>query len=53
MEDLTFSAEILHRQRAEALQETARIERLVQEIKKRDTVAWQPRWLRRNRKGRH
>ena len=52
MENLTFSAEILHRQRAEELQESARIERLAQEIKKRNTVAWQPRWLRRNRKDR-
>lgn len=50
MEYLTFSAEILHKQRAAELQETARIERLLHEMKKRDGSQWRHRRSHRNRK---
>ena len=50
MEYLTFSAEILHKQRAAELQETARIERLLHEMKKRDASQWRLRRPHRNRK---
>ena len=50
MEYLTFSAEILHKQRAAELQETARIERLLHEMKKRDGGQWRQRRFHRKRK---
>ena len=53
MDNLTFSAEVLHRHRALEMQETARIERFLQEIKKRDANNWQQRRLQRNRRFRY
>ncbi len=53
MEYLTFSAEILHKQRAAELQETARIERLLHEMKKRDGGQWRQRRFHRKRKLQH
>lgn len=53
MDSMTFFAETLHKHRAAELQETARIERFLQEIKKRDSMEWQQRRLHRNRKFRN
>ncbi len=50
MEQLNFTAEIVHKQRAHDLQEEAKIERFLQEKKTRDEVNWLQRRFRRDRK---
>lgn len=50
MENLNFTAEIVHKQRANDLQEEARLERFLQEKKERDEKEWLQRRIRRNRK---
>lgn len=50
MENLNFTAEIVHKQRAHDLQEEARVERFLQEKKERDEKEWLQRRFRRNRK---
>ncbi len=52
MENLSFTAEILHRQRAHELQEEARIERFLNEKKRREANSWIQRRLHRHRKTR-
>lgn len=50
MENLNFTAEIVHKQRAHDLQEEARIERFIQEKKMREERDWLQRRLRLTRK---
>ena len=50
MENLSFTAEILHRRRAYELQEEARIERFLNEKKQREAKSWMQRRLHRHRK---
>lgn len=50
MEQLNFTAEIVHKQRAHDLQEEAKIERFLQEKKARDEVNWLQRRIRRDRR---
>jgi len=50
VENLNFTAEIIHKQRAHDLQEEAKVERFLQEKKDRDEQDWLQRRLRRNRK---
>lgn len=49
MQDLTFLAAQLHRQRSQELLEEARVERFMAEKKNRDAIAWQQRRLQRQR----
>ncbi len=49
MENLNFTAEILHRQRARELQEEARIERFLNDRKNREANSWFQRRLQRHR----
>ncbi|MCY3780193.1 MAG: hypothetical protein OXG78_07790 [Chloroflexi bacterium] len=49
MQDLTFLAPQLQRQRLQELMEEARIERFLAEKKNRDAVAWQQRRLQRQK----
>ncbi len=49
MQDLTFLAAQLHRQRTQELMEEVRIERFLAEKKNRDAIAWQQRRLQRQR----
>ena len=50
VENLNFTGESIHKQRAHDLQEEARIERFIQEKKERDEKDWLQRRLRRNHK---
>lgn len=50
MENLNFTAEIVHKQRAHELQEEARIERFLNDKKTREENEWLLRRMRRNRK---
>lgn len=50
MENLNFTADIVHKQRAHDLQEEARIERFIQEKKMREERDWLQRRLRLTRK---
>lgn len=52
MENLSFTAEILHKQRAHELQEEARIGRFLNEKKHREANSWIQRRLHRHRKTR-
>ena len=52
MEHTTFAATILHKQRAEELQASARVERFLHDMKKRDAIEWQQRRIHRHRKSR-
>ncbi len=50
MDNLIFNTPQLHKQRMQELMEEARIERLLNEKKRREATAWQQRQLHRNRK---
>jgi hypothetical protein len=50
VENLNFTADIVHKQRAHDLQEEARIERFIQEKKMREERDWLQRRLRLTRK---
>ncbi len=52
MNNLNFTAELLHRQRAHELQQEARIERFLNERKNREASNWVQRRLHRHRKNR-
>lgn len=52
MENLSFTAEILHKHRAHELQEEARIEHFLNERKQREAKSWMQRRLHRHRKTR-
>lgn len=49
MQDLTYLATRLHRQRTQELLEEARIERYLNSRKQRDAIAWQQRRMQRHR----
>lgn len=50
MDQLNYTAEIMHRQRQHDFMEEAKIERFLQEKKDKDVTTWMQRRLRRNRK---
>ena len=52
MENLHFTADLVHKQRLQELQEEAKVERFLQEKKGRDEQDWLQRRIRRLRKNR-
>ena len=50
MENLALTAMHLHKQRMHERMEEARIERILNELKKRDGTTWQQRLFQRKRK---
>lgn len=50
MDNLNFTADIIHKQRQQELMEEAKVERFLQEKKTKDFADWMQRRLRRNRK---
>ena len=50
MDNLGFTAEIVHRQRQHDLMEEAKVDRFLSERKSRDEANWMQRRIRRNRK---
>ena len=50
MDHISYSAELLHKQRAVELQAEARLERFLQERKRRDAIDWRQRRQHRGRK---
>lgn len=49
MDQLNFTADIMHKQRAHDLMEEAKIERFLQEQKAKDVTTWVQRRLRRRK----
>lgn len=52
MDQLNYTAEIMHKQRLQEYMEEAKIDRFLQEKKDKDVTTWVQRRLRRNRKNR-
>lgn len=50
MDNLNFTAEVMHKQRHHELMEEAKVDRFLQEQKNKDINDWLQRRLRRNRK---
>ena len=50
MDQLNYTAEIMHKQRLHEFMEEAKIDRFLQEKKDKDVTTWIQRRLRRNRK---